>query len=117
MYHCHVSFYLAGSRCRAFEIIKEISPLEQFAHEFVSSDLIERPAAPVSVIIADVRDRDERAAAESLTGGGSSGEELILIADREQVSGLSEFLPKIKDLWIMPMSDEEVRFRFLRWLE
>ncbi len=117
MYHCHVSFYLAGSRCRAFEIIKEISPLEQFAHEFVSSDLIERPAAPVSVIIADVRDRDERAAAESLTGGGSSGEELILIADREQVSGLSEFLPKIKDLWIMPMSDEEVRFRFLRWQE
>ncbi len=117
MYHCHISFYLTGGHCRAFEIIKEISPLEHFTHEFVCNDLIERPAAPVSVIIADVRAADERGALEILTCERNSGEELILIADREQICGLSEFLPEIKDIWTMPMSDEEIRFRFLRWQE
>ena len=41
--------------------------------------------------------------------------ELILLAKKEQIPLLEEYMAKIKDIWVMPMSDAEVRFRFLRW--
>ena len=41
MYRCHTRFYLIGHLCKAFEIIKEMNPLEHFSHEFLESDTIE----------------------------------------------------------------------------
>ena len=38
MYHCHIHFYLAGSPCRVFDIIKETTPLEYFTHDFSESE-------------------------------------------------------------------------------
>ncbi len=41
--------------------------------------------------------------------------QLILIAKKEHILGLSEFLSEITDIWTLPMSDDEIEFRFLRW--
>ena len=37
MYHCHIQFYLAGTHCRAFDLVQEMSPLEHITYEFFES--------------------------------------------------------------------------------
>ncbi|MCI8320179.1 MAG: response regulator [Dorea sp.] len=118
MYHCHVHFYLAGCHCRIFEIIKEMSPLENFTHEFVEDGKLSgESAAAADVIFANLQDMDEREALRTLVLGKGSDTELILLSD-----GRQDFLPagelhKVKDIWALAASDEEIRFRFLRWQE
>ncbi|MBD5118585.1 MAG: response regulator [Clostridiales bacterium] len=116
MYHCHIQFCLIGRQRAVFETIKEMPPLEHFTHTFVESERPE-PAllAQADVILTDVRDMDAGKAMELLTGGMKSGAELIVLAGGEQVPALAEVGSAIKDIWVMPMGEEEVRFRFLRW--
>ena len=116
MYHCHVHFCLTGSSCGVFEIIKDMSPLEHFTHEFVHSENIESLSeVQADVILAYPRQPKDREELKKLMSGRSGETQLILIADRDQADGLGEFLAWAKDLWIMPMSDDEIRFRFIRW--
>ncbi|MCM1149349.1 MAG: response regulator [Butyricicoccus sp.] len=116
MYHCHISFYFTGSQRDIFETVREMPPLEHFTHSFTES---ERPEAallaPADVILADIRSMDAEAALLSLTGGMKPGAELIVLSGREQLSALSDGASAVKDIWVMPMGEEEVRFRFLRW--
>ena len=116
MYHCHVHFCLTGSSCGVFEIIKDMSPLEHFTHEFVHSENIESLSeVQADVILAYPRQPKDREELKKLMSGRSGETQLILIADRDQADGLGEFLAWAKDLWIMPMSDDEIQFRFIRW--
>ncbi len=116
MYRCHIQFYLTGYQHRVFEIIKEMSPLEHFSHEFYESNRPEEKlTAKADVILADLQDMDEKDALKLLTLNKKKEAELILLLDRNQISLLSDSLSEVKDIWIMPMSEEEVKFRFLRW--
>ncbi|MDE7285201.1 MAG: hypothetical protein K2N85_16705, partial [Lachnospiraceae bacterium] len=59
MYHCHIRFYLIGCRCSAFEVIKNMPPLEKFTHEFTESDVpAETLTANADVILAYIQDGD-----------------------------------------------------------
>ncbi len=114
MYHCHIHVYLAGSPCRVFEIIKGMQPFEHFSHEFKESAEPEASLAKgADVIFVNLHHMEVREALQTLTSGRET--ELIVIADREQIAALEEDMAKIKDIWTMPMSEEEIRFRLLRW--
>lgn len=118
MYHCHIRFYLTGHRCKLFEIIKELPPLDHFTHEFMEeSKPSEESAAMADVILANLQGTDVKKAVCTLLSGKRKEAELILLADREQISSFSEKLTEIKDIWTLPMLDEEMRFRFIRWQE
>ncbi len=116
MYHCHIQFYLTGHSSNVFGIIREMCPLEHFTHEFWESD---RPrqelASGADVIFANLLDMDRKDALEVLSLEKREEGELILLADRKQMGLLTEHLGGAKDIWVMPMSEEEIRFRFLRW--
>ena len=116
MYHCNVHFYLAGHQRKLFEIIKGMSPLAHFTHEFSESS---RPdadlAAKADVILADLQDMDVLEAVPKLLSAKKKEAELILLAEKDQILLLTDRLSEIKDIWTMPMSDDEIRFRFLRW--
>lgn len=116
MYHCNVHFYLTGHQRKVFEIIKGMSPLTDFTHEFTESS---RPdaalAAEADVIIADLQDMDVLETAELLLSAKKEDTELILLADKDQILLMSDKLAEIRDIWTLPMSDDEIRFRFLRW--
>ncbi|MCI9490569.1 MAG: response regulator [Dorea sp.] len=118
MYHCHVHFHLTGRPCRAFEIIKEVSPFEHFAHEFSES---ERPGnslmTGVDVILANVCGTDGEAVLKELVSVRPDAAELIVLAGREQMTSLNGYFLEIKDIWMTPASDEEIAFRFKRWQE
>ncbi len=113
MYHCHLHFYLVGRSCRAFEIAKEMSPLEHFTHEFWES---ERPddalVKKADVILACLQDED---GVEALLSGKAKDAQLILLTGRGDFRISSGYMEKIRDIWKLPMSDEELRFRFFRW--
>lgn len=116
MYHCHIHFYFVGKSCRAFEIMKGMSPQAPFSHEFAESERPERElAAQADVIVADLLGMDEGEVLHMLTAGRKKESELILLADRGQVAFSENVLSEIEDIWMLPMSDEEIRFRFLRW--
>lgn len=116
MYRCHLHFYLTGQQCRAFEVIKKMSPLEHFTHEFSESDMPEESAAAkADVVLANLQDADVKGILQTLLSGRNGDVELIVLVSREQVSLLTDYLEKISDIWVLPMSEEETGFRFLRW--
>lgn len=116
MYHCHIHFYLVGHQCRVFDIIKEMSPLECFTQEFSESDTpVDMLAANADVIVANLQDMNVREALQALITDKSSGAEIILLADKDQIMLIVDDMVEITDIWTMPMSDEEIRFRYGRW--
>lgn len=116
MYHCRVRFYLLGGQCEIFETVKEMSPLEHFTHEYLESDEPQESlTAQADVILANLRELDVRAALESLVMAKREDAQIILLVKGSQMELLTDCMQNIKDIWILPMSKEETRFRFLRW--
>lgn len=116
MYHCRVQFYFIGQQCRIFEIIRETLPFEQFTHVFMQSDTLQEAlAAKADVMLVHLSGMDVKETLEEILSYRNKEAELILLAEKEQMAALSEWLPEVKDVWILPMADEEIRFRFLRW--
>ncbi len=116
MYHCLVQFYLVGRQRWVFDPIRQMAPLERFTHLFMDSSEPDKALAEkADVILADLRQTDVKATAKLLVSGKGEHTELIVLADKEQVELLTEYLPQIWDVWTAPCSEEEVRFRFLHW--
>lgn len=116
MYHCHIIFYLAGLSCNALEMIKKISPFENFTHEFMKSD-IPNPAftAKANVIFARLHNSAIEESLQTLINHKSKDAQLILLLEKEQFQSVSDNLSEVTDLWTLPMSDEEMYFRLLKW--
>ena len=116
MYHCHIRFYLIGHQNSNFEIIRQMSPFAHFTHTFSESDKPEKAlTAEADVIFAYLHNMHIQETLQTLLSCKSETTEVILFADKEQVALLTDFLPEIKDIWINPLSEDEIRFRFLRW--
>ncbi|MDE7245162.1 MAG: response regulator [Oscillospiraceae bacterium] len=116
MYHCHIEFYCIGSQHDIYEEFQRMPPLALFTHDFTVTDTPE-PAlnAAADVILADVRGMDAGPVLQTLVSGKRESADLILLAGAEQVQELD--LAPVRDVWIMPASDGELRFRFLRLQE
>ena len=116
MYHCHIQFYIAGRQCRAFEIIREMPALEHFTHQFAQSGGIEAASVKnADVIIANLEDMDVKETLRLLCPDENEKRQIILLADSSRIALLAGNFQKIHDIWTMPMTDEEIRFRFLKW--
>lgn len=116
MYHCHTYLYLAGCTERAFEIIKGAEPFAHFSHTFIESEAVDKElAAKADVIFANLHGWNVQRAVQSIIESKRGETGLILLADKEQISLLTDQLENVADIWTTPMSDEEIRFRFLRW--
>ena len=125
MYHCHLEFYFAGPTCGIFEIIEGMTPLERFTHNFLRSEAPEAElAAQADIIFANLEGRslfpgdgsqglepsslDTVGAVRLLVERKPEGTGLILIASKEQMAVLTDLLPDVLDIWVLPMSEEEV---------
>lgn len=119
MYRCHILFYLAGEMCGAFEQIKELTPLEFFTHEFLESAAPEvELSSGADVIFANTGGLKAGQAAgflNALISERKKGSQLILLAEKRQIPELSDALPEAEDLWVLPETEEEFRFRLNRW--
>ena len=116
MYQCHLKLYLIGGSCKVFETIKEMPPLDSFTHTFLESRTPRASlTAQADVIFAGIEGQPSSELLEALISGKRKEAELVLLTAPDQTEALSGFLSDIRDIWIMPMSEKEVRFRFLRW--
>ena len=116
MYHCRLQIYFTGRRRDIFRVIREMSPLEGFTHDCLESDEPEAAlAARADLILADLRELPVPAALETLCAGRRADAQLIVLAEKDQFPQLSGGLEQIQDIWTLPLSEEELRFRFSRW--
>ncbi|MCM1027007.1 MAG: response regulator [Roseburia sp.] len=120
MYRCHVEFYLTGSHCPVFDVVKEQQPSsERFTYRFTESEAY-RPelAARADVILARLEEADGESRLQELLRDKREEAALILLAEGERTSRIWELLaeaPGDCDLWTLPMSAEEAAFRFRRF--
>lgn len=120
MYTCSLHIYFAGHPSHAFDVIKKMPSLTHFTHIFSESDEAEVSLSQkADVIIADLSHLDMRSALLIILQNRRDGVPVILLADKKQMQLLcaEPALKDITDIWIHPMSDEELRFRFLRCQE
>ena len=119
MYHCHLNFYCVGHEPEIFSSIQAMPPLDPFTHAFfVGSEPVPETAASADVILADLRNMNARTALDSLTAAKQPQAELIVLAGRDQLPALLERpAGQVKDIWLLPMEEAELRFRFSRWQE
>lgn len=110
MYHCHVHFHLVGIRQDVFAVIEAMPPLACFTHEFTKSEGAGDVTA--DVILADLRDMDVEETVRELIADRGEDTELILLAGKEQFPLLTDKLQTVKEIWLLPMAEEEIRFRF-----
>lgn len=116
MYHCNLHFYLVGSYSKAFETVKGMSPLSHFTHAFVESDELDQDfIAGADVIIADLQELDVRESLKAFRTYKKPEAELLLLLGQEQTELLDDDFSGIQDIWYVPASEEEIKFRFLRW--
>ncbi len=113
MYYCCLHFYLTGRPCSAFESMKEILPFEHFTHEFYESEEFDsEQAARADIILANLMEKDCRKTLQALLAGKKPKARLILLAGKEQILTIEDCLGEVCDVWVMPMSDAEAKFRF-----
>ncbi|WP_251316069.1 response regulator [Flintibacter muris] len=114
MYRCHMEFYLINCPSEVLETIQKLPPLESFNHSFLDSSE-PRPAllARADVILAVPLGGEE--AVKALAEGKKESAQLILLSDKEQVEILGDGLSLADELWVLPMSEAELVFRFTRW--
>ena len=113
MYHCHIQLYLIGRHRGLFQRIKDLPPLAGFDHGFIESDTIDTGLlAQANVILADLCGETGTETLHRLIEGKGDAAELIVLVDREQRPLLLDSLPALKDIWIAPLPEEELDFRF-----
>lgn len=117
MYHCNLCFYFIEDKDGLYKIVKEMEPLPHFTHEFITSKMPEvNFTSKADVIIADIRNMNAVSMLQFLISYKNEASEIILLADKEQTEQLvDEDLSKVTDIWIMPLSEKEIRFRFYKW--
>ncbi len=116
MYHCHIQFYFVGSPHMAFDQIKGMPPLDHFSHSFSESIQPEETlAAQADVILMHLTGQDPEHDVRTLISVMPDKAELILLADKEQIAPLSGCLEAVADIWTLPLSEDELRFRLNRW--
>lgn len=120
MYTCCLRIYLVGHPSHALDVIKRMPPLEHFTHIFSESDEPEASlTAEADVILADLSNQQPADILPILLQNRRPETQLLFLADKKQLQSLCSdpALSYITDIWVTPISDEEIRFRFLRWQE
>lgn len=116
MYHCHVQIYFIGDEDTLTECIERIAPKENFIHTFCKSD---RPDVETvegaDVLFVNLQYTDVDETMQVLSAHIKDGAELILLAERDQITDLQEKFPWVEDIWMLPMSEKEIGFRFQKW--
>ena len=116
MHPCRLDFYCVGCHPEVFDVVKAMPALDPFTHAFTVSGQPDPTAAgSAGVILADLRDMDVPGTLQSLLSCKKRSAQLILLADLERFDLTADQLSQVTDLWVMPMTEDELRFRFLRW--
>ena len=116
MYRCHMEFYLIHCPSEVLETVQTLTPLDSFNHSFLDSSepraaLLARADVILAVPLAG------EGSVRALAEGKKESAQLILLAEKDQIAALGDSLSLADELWTLPLSREELIFRFIRWQE
>lgn len=118
MYHCEICFYMITEQDELFEILKQMPQFLRFSHEYQKSVRAEAElTGRADVILADLRQTDAVETIAFLLSHKRKEAELIVLADQEQTALLTmkDDAEEITDIWTVPLTEAEFRFRLTRW--
>ncbi len=116
MYHCHVQIYFIGVPDTLTEYIENIAPKENFIHTFCKSDEPDvEKVESADVLFVSLQHIDAEETMRVLAAHKKNDAELILLAGRDRITDLQEDFSWVKDIWMLPMSEKEIGFRFQKW--
>jgi diguanylate cyclase (GGDEF)-like protein/PAS domain S-box-containing protein len=109
--------YIISSNNHFLKIVQGMQPLEKFDHKFSQSSRPEKASAEnADVIFVDLQEPEIKKTIQELAACKRKDAELILLTNEAQRAQLTEEeLALLSDLWITPMTDAELRFRFAGW--
>ena len=81
--------------------------MEHFTHIFQDGE--------ADVVFANLQGADAGDMLGEVVSGLPDGAELIVLAGQEQKSEVLKYLSSVSDLWTLPMAEEELNFRILKW--
>lgn len=81
--------------------------MEHFTHIFQDGE--------ADVVFANLQGADAGDILGEVVSGLPDGAELIVLAGQEQKSEVLKYLMSVSDLWTLPMTEEELNFRILKW--
>lgn len=113
MYHCNLQLYFIGFLPDSFNLLKEIAPLEGFSHRFSSSSSVQtdllKSADTIFLCLEDKKDLQQVLSCKK------DGSQVIVLAEKDKTEALSEYYEQTDDIWILPLSDQELIYRFKKW--
>ncbi|MCM1287968.1 MAG: ATP-binding protein [Clostridium sp.] len=116
MYSCQLCIFLIGDSCPLFDVIKEIKPLEHFTHTFVENKILdEKSMSDADVVFVNLQHMDAFDGVRAFIKNKREDVQLILFAEKHMMDAFSDSLSDITDIWTLPMTEEELTFRFARW--
>ncbi|MBD5099184.1 MAG: response regulator [Clostridiales bacterium] len=117
MFHYHIQICFVGPRKELWTPIKDEQAPEGFTCTCLESARAEdAPLERADLILADIQALGAQALGPLLSGRREDAG-LVVLSGGEQFPLLSPHLGQIADIWTLPMSGEELRFRFRRRLD
>ena len=115
MHQYHVQFYFIGLRQELFAPVRDSVPPAGYTYTYIQSAQAEKALLQsADLILADLSSLGIEAL-ETLISGKKACADLIVFATEEQAARLSGRFNGLKDIWTLPISDQEIRFRFQSW--
>lgn len=119
MYHCPVNICLIGVADNVASFMQGATPRPAFSHHILrTSEPNTELVAQADALFIDVSGREAHEIDAWLDAALSVKKEracVIVIAAREQMHALAHWFNRIHDIWVSPLSMEELAFRFERW--
>ncbi len=116
MYHCNLQMYFWNVNKSMQQIVEEMEPLPRFQHQVLDNNMPQiLQLKKADLILADLYNYagKEQPAMEFLLTHRKESSSLIVCADKQQVDFILELAGGVlTDIWILPMSQAEIRFRF-----
>ena len=120
MYHCNIHFNLIGNACVEFRTIRQIAPLHKFIHKFVEDETaVKEHILSSNVIIVNLVNRDLKTddIVNVIFSNKREATQVVALVRQDQIPAINGNIWKLQELWIAPMSEQEVEYRFTRWQE
>ncbi|MDE6724561.1 MAG: PAS domain-containing protein, partial [Ruminiclostridium sp.] len=113
MYRCHLNLYIIGSGTGYSEVIKGMTPPESFTHDFFVSPAPEKALTEkADVIFLFLKSLDEL---KAVLADKKEKASVIVLAEKDNSEDVAELLSPDDDLWILPLTDKELKFRLDKW--
>lgn len=111
MYHCNVNFCFWGCTEKMIGIIQSIPVPNHFFYKFTIGSQTDDIADADIVFLKT----DHASDLNNIISAKSPETQIILLTSKENFCKFGGCLADISDIWTIPLSEEELRFRFIRW--